>query len=167
MIFFKADAVHSCFRAIVLSSLARACALTLHGYMLLLAVLSSLTACCTKIPPDDSIVCTMPLLSGRRRKPKVENWTDFAPCCLCCGRYCSRARCAHFWRQQREMPHRLFLSWDGVQRRSQNVTEEGWKRVRHSKPVRVDADQPRPRDKLQQEWLECKSGTHSGGIPPR
>ena len=42
------------------------------------------------------------------RKPKVENWTNFAPCCLCCGRYCRRARCAQFWRQLREVQHRLF-----------------------------------------------------------
>ena len=53
---------------------------------------------------------------------------------------------------------------NGVQRRSQNFTEEGWKRVRHSKPVRVDADQPPLRDKLQQDGWSVR---HSGGIPAR
>ena len=43
------------------------------------------------------------------RKPKVESWTNFAPCCLRCGRYCSRARCAQYWWQLRETQHRLFL----------------------------------------------------------
>ena len=65
------------------------------------------------------------------RKTKVENWTKFAPCCFCCGRYCSRARCAQFWRQLREMQHRLFLLLerefsDGhrmLQRKVRNVSD--------------------------------------------
>ena len=81
-----------------------------------------MVACCCGSPlfPDcrlytDSILTTA--LYGQCRfvqeddvrKPKVKNWTKFAPCCLCCGRYCGRALCAQFWRQLREMQHRTPL----------------------------------------------------------
>ena len=89
----------------------------------------------------------MPLRSGRRRA-KAKKWrigqnlrpVAFAPAVI-----------AVLEAAAGDAAQTLSTPGKGVQRRSQNVTEEDWKRVRHSKPVRVDADQPLPRDKLQQD----------------
>ena len=84
----------------------------------------------------------MPLRSGRRRAKAASGELD---------KICSLLPLLRPLLQPGSLRTVLEALGKGVQRRSQNVTEEGWKRVRHSKPVRVDADQRPPRDKLQQD----------------
>ena len=55
-----------------------------------------------------------------------------------------------------------------VQRQRTDVAEECWKRERHSKTARVDADQPAPRDKLQQDgWSVEEEHTLAGFHRPK
>ena len=57
--------------------------------------------------------------------------------------------------ESRKITETPFSPGKGAQRQRQDAGE-GWKRVRHSKTARVDANQPAPRDKLQQDGWSVK-----------
>ena len=131
----------------------RACALALHGCLLLLAVLSSLTAGCTQILTTALYVQSRFAQEDDVRKPKVENWTTFAPCCFCCGR---------------AVGLRTVLELRKMHRVQQSQSYRG--RLETCSTFQASACRCRSTSSARQtptRWLECKSGTHSGGIPPR
>ena len=99
------------------------------------------------------------------REPKVENWTTFAPCCRSC-RYCGRVRCAQFWRQLRGCSTDSCYSWKGS---SAAVTERCRGRFETCPTFQASARRCRSASTRQTptRWMECESGTHTGGIPPR